>query len=114
MRTQSGAPRAKALAAMMLAWLAGPAFLVFHNGQVGAAESIRPLTNVCQWNAIRWTAMTVREREAWMALGWTQQRWNANAAPASSSKEWHKLTAREQFFAHALGYVPRTWNRNCR
>jgi hypothetical protein len=100
-----------------LAWLAVPVFCVcldIFTAGAWAAEGIRSLHNVCQWNAIGWSSMTLTEHQAWMALGWTPQRWESNKAPASSSKDWNELTASEQSSARQLGYSPPTWSRDCK
>jgi hypothetical protein len=109
--------RSYAFAAMTLAWLVVPAFCVCldtFTAQVWAAEGIRSLHNLCQWNTVSWRDMTSAERQAWTALGWTPQRWESNAAPASSSKGWNELTASEQSSARQLGYVPHSWDRGCK
>jgi hypothetical protein len=98
-----------------LARLAVPAFCVcLFTATAWAAEGIRSLHNVCQWNAISWSNMTLTERQAWMVLGWTPQRWELNKAPASSSKDWKELTASEQSSARQLGYAPPTWSQDCK
>jgi hypothetical protein len=116
MNNTLGAPRSYALAAITLVWLVVPAFLVCldtFTGKVWAADGVRSPHKTCQWNGINWGDMTLTERQAWMALGWTPQRWDSNAAPASSSKDWNELSASEQSSARQLGYVARTWDRGC-
>jgi hypothetical protein len=117
MNSVVGPLRWHALAAIALVWLVGPAFCVYldtFTAKVWAAEGIRSLHDMCQWNAIGWRDMTSNERQAWMALGWTPQRWDSNAAPSSSSKDWNELTASERSSARQLGYVAGTWSRGCK
>jgi hypothetical protein len=58
--------------------------------------------------------MTLPERQAWRALGWTPQRWESNTAPESSSKDWNELAEIEQSSARQLGYAPATWSQGCK
>jgi hypothetical protein len=116
MNNAVGPLRTHTLAAVAIIGLAVSGFSIGLDifAEKASAEGIRPIGNVCQWNRVGWNEMTLSERQAWMSLGWTLQRWESNNAPASSSKDWNELTPSEQYYAHQLGYGAHTWNLDCR
>ena len=57
-----------------------------------------------------WEDMSATEQQLWSALGWSQDRWDDNNAPASSDKEWSDLSQQEQFAARGLGFNEQLWN----
>jgi hypothetical protein len=98
MHDAAGPRRPLTLAVTAFVWLVVAAIPIgpdAFSARVWAADYIRSLSSVCQWDHIRWDDMSQPERQAWITLGWTAQRWDSNAAPASSSKDWTELTANE-------------------
>jgi hypothetical protein len=109
MNKAAGMLRLSTLAALTLVWLVVPVLCVclgIFALSVWAARAIRSLHNICRRNATSWGTMTLIKRQAWLVLGWTPQRWAANAAPVSSSKGWSELRANEQLSARRFGYGP--------
>lgn len=62
------------------------------------------------WEQLGWEDMNATEQQLWSALGWDQDRWDDNNAPASSDKEWSELSQQEQFAARGLGFSETLWN----
>ena len=101
---------AAALSALLLgAGLTG--FAVTSSAE--AAQGIRAVATVCMWGDLEWAQLSDAERRQWIALGWSQARWESDdegAYPASWSKDWEDLNMNERSAAWALGYTPRTWD----
>jgi hypothetical protein len=62
------------------------------------------------WEALSWAELSGREKELWEMLGWHQEGWDSNRAPASADKEWSRLSTSEQVAAMSLGFTEETWN----
>lgn len=62
------------------------------------------------WEQLSWADMSSEEQAQWAVLGWQQDRWDRNDAPASADKEWSELTPQEQGAAMALGFSENLWN----
>jgi hypothetical protein len=78
-----------------------------------AAQDIRAVVSVCDWEDLEWGEMTGAERRQWAVLGWTQMLWESDddsAYPASAFKDWEDLNVNEQAAAWSLGYTPRSWD----
>ncbi len=62
------------------------------------------------WEQLGWEDMSATEQQLWSVLGWDQDRWDENSAPASTNKEWSELSQQEQFAATGLGFTEQLWN----
>ena len=62
------------------------------------------------WEKLKWEDMNAKEQELWTVLGWRQDIWNRNQAPASADKNWSDLTAQEQDAATGLGFTRDIWD----
>lgn len=62
------------------------------------------------WEELVWEDMNATEQQLWSALGWNQDRWDDNNAPASTNKEWSELSQQEQYAARGLGFNEHIWN----
>lgn len=62
------------------------------------------------WEDCSWSDLSSEEQELWAILGWQQDRWDRNDAPASSDKEWSALSPQEQVAAAGLGFSEYLWN----
>jgi hypothetical protein len=81
--------------------------------QAWAAEGIRSVKSVCQWNDVEWKDMAAAEQAAWKTLGWRAEIWGSDdpsVEPKTSQKEWSELTEREKHAAAMLGYDQTNWN----
>ena len=80
-----------------------------------AANGIRNLGHVCNWDTQDWEDLTDAERKAFQVLGWSRETWdgdNENAASASG-KPWSKLSPKERTAAQSLGYSAEDWDIVC-
>lgn len=80
-----------------------------------AANGIRNLGHVCNWETQDWEDLTDAERQAFQILGWSRATWaggNEDAASASG-KVWSKLTPKERNAAQSLGYSAQDWDVAC-
>lgn len=48
------------------------------------------------WEELSWEDLSSKEKELWSLLGWQQDKWDENEAPASSDKAWKDLNYQEQ------------------
>ena len=79
-----------------------------------AANGIRAIGNVCDWDKLDWDEMSNAEKQAWEALGWSRASWDAdNREAASSAKDWSELTPNERNAAQWLGYNAENWEADC-
>lgn len=62
------------------------------------------------WEQLAWDDMSGTEQQLWSALGWNQDRWDSNDAPASADKEWSELSQQEQYAARGLGFSQELWD----
>lgn len=62
------------------------------------------------WEALSWDDLSGEERELWAVLGWRQDMWDANKAPATTDKAWKDLTYQEQGAAMGLGFTEGIWD----
>lgn len=62
------------------------------------------------WETLSWADLNSEEQEFWTMLGWREEKWDRNEAPASTSKEWKDLTYKEQYAALSLGFNETIWN----
>jgi len=62
------------------------------------------------WEKLSWKDMSGREQELWTTLGWRQDKWDRNEAPASADKVWKNLTPQEQIAAMGLGFTQDIWD----
>ncbi len=66
--------------------------------------------NPAIWEQLRWSDLSSREKELWTFLGWQQDRWDRNEAPASANKVWKDLSYQEQYAARGLGFTEDIWD----
>lgn len=66
--------------------------------------------NPAIWEELSWADLSSREKELWTILGWRQDRWDGNKAPASADKDWNDLNGSEQIAAMNLGFSEELWN----
>jgi hypothetical protein len=81
--------------------------------QARAAEGIRSVKSVCQWNDVAWKDMAAAEQAAWTTLGWRSETWGSDdpaVEPEITQKEWSELTDGEKQAAAMLGYSQLNWN----
>lgn len=62
------------------------------------------------WEKLSWADMSSKEQELWSVLGWKQEKWDRNEAPASTNKVWKDLNLQEQVAAMHLGFTEDVWN----
>jgi hypothetical protein len=80
-----------------------------------AANGIRNLGHVCNWETQDWDDLTDAERQAFQILGWSRATWDGDNedAASSSGKAWSKLTPKERNAAQSLGYSAQDWDVAC-
>jgi hypothetical protein len=80
-----------------------------------AANGIRKLGHVCNWETQDWDDLTDAERQAFQILGWSRATWDGEneGAVASSKKGWSELTPKERKAAQSLGYSAHDWDVVC-
>jgi hypothetical protein len=80
-----------------------------------AANGIRNLGHVCNWDTQDWDDLSNAEREAFQILGWSRATWDGDneGAVSSSRKGWSKLTPKERKAAQSLGYSAQDWDVAC-
>jgi hypothetical protein len=62
------------------------------------------------WEELLWNDMSGTEKELWTLLGWQQDKWDRNEAPATTNKVWKDLTSQEQCAAMSLGFTEDIWD----
>jgi hypothetical protein len=62
------------------------------------------------WEKLSWEDLSSKEKELWTVLGWHQDTWNRNQAPASTNEIWQDLTFQEQAAAMRLGFTQDIWD----
>jgi len=62
------------------------------------------------WEELSWADLSSREKELWTILGWRQDKWDGNNAPASADKDWNDLNPQEMIAAMNLGFSEELWN----
>jgi hypothetical protein len=62
------------------------------------------------WEKLSWEDLSSKEKELWTLLGWQQDMWDRNEAPASTNKFWEELNYQEQNAAKNLGFTESIWN----
>ena len=62
------------------------------------------------WETLSWRDLSGQEQELWTLLGWQQDQWDRNDAPASSNKVWNDLNQQERSAALNLGFSEEIWN----
>ncbi|HEY1452488.1 MAG TPA: hypothetical protein VGF57_03405 [Roseiarcus sp.] len=80
-----------------------------------AANGIRNLGHVCNWETQDWDDLSNAEREAFQILGWSHATWDGDneGAATPSGKEWPQLTPKERKAAQSLGYSAQDWDITC-
>lgn len=80
-----------------------------------AANGIRNLGHVCNWETQDWDDLSNAEREAFQILGWSRATWDGDneGAVSSSRKGWSELTPKERKAAQSLGYSAQDWDVAC-
>jgi hypothetical protein len=80
-----------------------------------AANGIRNLGHVCNWETQDWDDLSNAERQAFQILGWSRATWDGDneGAASSSRKDWSELTPKERKAAQSLGYSARDWDVVC-
>ena len=80
-----------------------------------AANGIRNLGHVCNWDTQDWDDLSDAERQAFEVLGWSRATWEGDNEDAASSsrKAWSALTPKERNAAQSLGYSAQDWNVVC-
>jgi hypothetical protein len=80
-----------------------------------AANGIRNLGHVCNWETQDWDDLTDAERRAFEVLGWSRATWAGDneGAASASRKVWSKLTPKERNAAQSLGYSAQDWDVAC-
>lgn len=66
--------------------------------------------NPAIWEALSWADLSGEEKELWTVLGWREEMWDRNKAPASTDKSWKDLTYQEQSAAMGLGFTEGIWD----
>jgi hypothetical protein len=94
---------------------AGPAALLGGMFTAPAANGIRNLGHVCNWETQDWDDLSNAEREAFQVLGWSRATWDGDneGAASASKKEWSQLTPKERKAAQSLGYSAQDWDITC-
>jgi len=62
------------------------------------------------WEKLSWADLSSKEKALWTLLGWQQDAWDRNEAPASADKVWKDLNYQEQRAAMDLGFTEDIWN----
>lgn len=62
------------------------------------------------WEELSWADLSSTEKELWSLLGWQQDAWDGNEAPASADKVWKDLNYQERSAAMSLGFTEDIWN----
>jgi hypothetical protein len=62
------------------------------------------------WEKLSWEDMSSEEKLLWTMLGWQQDTWDGNEAPASTDKAWKDLNYQEQKAATDLGFTEDIWD----
>ena len=62
------------------------------------------------WENLSWEDLSGEEKELWIVLGWREDLWDRNKAPASADKAWKDLTYQEQGAAMSLGFTENIWD----
>jgi hypothetical protein len=108
----SAAPPAAGVATSPSAGLAAPLGGIF---AAPAANGIRNLGHVCNWDTQDWDDLTDAERQAFQILGWSRAAWDGDneGAASSSKKQWSQLTPKERKAAQSLGYSAQDWDITC-
>jgi hypothetical protein len=80
-----------------------------------AANGIRNLGHVCNWDTQDWDDLSNAEREAFQILGWSRATWDGDneGAVSSSRKGWSELSPKERKAAQSLGYSAQDWDVAC-
>jgi hypothetical protein len=80
-----------------------------------AANGIRSLGHVCNWDTQDWDDLSDAEKQAFQILGWSRDTWDGDNedAASASGKEWSALTPRERKAAQSLGYSAQDWDVVC-
>jgi hypothetical protein len=80
-----------------------------------AANGIRNLGHVCNWETQDWDDLSNAERQAFQILGWSRATWEGDneGAVSSSRKGWSELTPKERKAAQSLGYSAQDWDIDC-
>ena len=80
-----------------------------------AANGIRNLGHVCNWETQDWDDLTDAERQAFQILGWSRATWAGDneGAASASGKSWSLLTPKERNAAQSLGYSAQDWDVAC-
>jgi hypothetical protein len=80
-----------------------------------AANGIRNLGHVCNWETQDWDDLSNAEREAFETLGWSRATWDGDneGAASASGKGWSQLTPKERKAAQSLGYGAQDWDVVC-
>jgi hypothetical protein len=91
---------------------AGPLDAIF---AAPAANGIRNLGHVCNWETQDWDDLSNAERQAFQILGWSRATWEGDneGAVSSSRKSWSELTPKERKAAQSLGYSAQDWDVDC-
>ena len=80
-----------------------------------AANGIRNLGHVCNWETQDWDDLTDAERQAFQILGWSRATWDGDNedAASASGKPWSQLNPKERNAAQSLGYSAQDWDVAC-
>jgi hypothetical protein len=62
------------------------------------------------WERLSWSDLSNDEKELWTLLGWRQDKWDRNEAPASADKVWKDLSFQEKDAAINLGFSEELWD----
>jgi len=63
------------------------------------------------WEKLSWADLSANEQELWTLLGWQEEKWDRNDAPASADKVWKDLNRQEQSAAMNLGFSQELWDK---
>jgi hypothetical protein len=76
-----------------------------------AAMNVRDMKgNPGIWEKLSWADLSSKEKDLWTDLGWREEKWDINEAPASTNTEWRYLSYKEQNAAASLGFTENIWN----
>ena len=80
-----------------------------------AANGIRNMGHVCNWDTQDWDDLTVAEKQAFQILGWSRDIWDGDNedAASASGKPWSRLSPKERTAAQSLGYSAQNWDIVC-
>lgn len=62
------------------------------------------------WDEFDWDELSAEEQKAFVALGWSQEKWDDDGDISAADKDWDELTPKQQAALKALGYDEAYWD----